>query len=478
MWSEGSAILLGAAIALWMAIHAAQGEYSLVAFGVVGLFAVAWTFLARETWWIILPVAAVFGGRLNFGFKLYTNEIALLLCLLPLIPMAAMHKSVAVRRSPVPRSVYLLLGYVLLHCLINTYLALEEDLGGFWNIQRVYSRAVWPLVFAIAFYRHGNVRYLRHTLILMYTAAFLANLIGAFGYGGLWGDLWMQSPIVLPGMIDEGFELRTSGLWLAYLSVAFLGFSKTRAQKLFHLAMTLLSGCFIFMGGSRASFGMFLTLVVLLAAFQRRWVMLVSLVALITAGIAGLNLYPDAVKALPFRVQRTVSVVVLDNPYHDLHLMAEGSDLWHYSLTRMGAERWLRSPLHVCFGNRLYPHPEMNAFAPLDPNKFWDRMWAAAEMGYYESGLWATLAVLGGVCMTLYIVLFWALLRDVVPVVWREGISDYPNVVGFLAISSLCIWVVFSWIAGHFPSEPLMLAVIARVAILDRAAGAKSAKET
>ena len=70
--------------------------------------------------------------------------------------------------------------------------------------------------------------------------------------------------------------------------------------------------------------------------------------------------------------------------------------------------------------------------------------------------------------MVLYIIVFSYFLGPVIRSLWHNQICDPAQAFAFMAVASMVIWVGFCWGVGHFPSQQLMLAVIARAAYDDQ----------
>ncbi len=460
---EGLAVLAFVGIAVYLLKIAAEGDWGRLAMWSLALGIVFWTFASGEAWWMLLPAALGLGGTLNLGFKVYTHELALAISMLPLVPLLAFRKNKVIERAPLPKSLYLLLALLLVHTSVSLYAANLQTDTGIGSIVRTYVRALWPLVFAIPFFRYGSTRHLRVALTLLYVGSFVRCALGVVGYF----FPRVASPtttFLLPGIYSEGVELRESGLWLVYTSLAFVSLYPQSPRRFMHWAMAGLAGWFVVIGGSRVSLGMFCLIPLLWAAVQRRFVLLTSLVLLVISTLVAVNLNPNLLYQFPERFQRTLSILVMDSPFHELHRSVEGSNEWHYGLMQIGYQKWTQSPATFVFGNRVLPYREPSQEGPF---AFFTTMQTAAGLGYYESGLWTVLAVLGVAGLLLYAGVFIGLLRPVVPALVRQGIRDTPHAFYFVATAGLIVWACFAWIAGHFPSEPLFMAVIARAAYED-----------
>jgi hypothetical protein len=230
--------------------------------------------------------------------------------------------------------------------------------------------------------------------------------------------------------------------------------------------MVAAAACLVIFGGSRLRLVMFFAASLLWALLGRRRTLLISLAAAAITVIVILNLRPNAVKKLPLRMQRTLSVLVQADYYHDIHKIVRASDMWHYDLIKLGIRNWLGSARSFVLGNRIHRFDESIYLGHSASIRM--RAELAARMGSYEAGLWATLAVLGVMGAILYAGVFWVILRPIVPDLWNHGINDPARAFSFLAVSGIIIWTVFSWIAGSFPSSELMMAIIARAAYDDK----------
>ena len=425
---------------------------------------IIWTFMARDLWWVLLPLTLSFGGFFYFGFKIMNYELGLLLCLFPLVFTLAVGKAQLQGRKPLPFAVYALLIYVSFHMLISVYLLRNSGLGGTGNLIRVYIRALWPLIFLVPFYLFGKTTHLPLLLRAMYIVTLIRVCLGLTG---LLFPQFLAIPginFVLPAIDTEGKDLRASALMFVPLSICQASLAKSRGAALFHMAVIAAAGVFILAGGSRVSLLMFCVLPLFWAIMRRRFV-LVSLLGLTLAvAVLAFNSNPQILYRFPFRVRRALSVVVLDTPYHNIHKSVRGSNVWHFRLIETAQEQWLHSPRTFAIGNRVYPFSEEFLART---SRMEDRIEIAAGMGTYESGLWTTLAVLGATGLLLYLVVFWKLMRPIVPVLRREGICDAAHAFYFLAAASLFTWLLFSWIAGHFPSWQLMMAALARATFED-----------
>lgn len=456
-------ILLGTALTCQLMVTVAAGELVVFTLWVVALGLVIWTFFAREAWWLLMPIAIGFGGVFYFGFKLYTHELMLAISFLPLLPQLATGRARYDHREKLPAPFYLLLVYLGIHMGVSCYIAKAQG-DSIGSILRVYGRALWPLIFAVPFYAMGGTRLLRRALAVFFWAAFARSVLGVFGY--YYPQVLAPTMrFILPGLYSEGFELRESGLWLVFLGFTLLSMSPRWIAKCFYLGIILLAGWFVILGGGRTSLAMACSIPMIWAVFQKRFVALVVFGVGLALVLTTFNVNPELVYQFPKRFQRTLSIFVIKSPYQTVHAMVEGSNTWHYELMQRGYRKWIKTPFAFLVGTRVLPYKETISYAP---RSFYDKMQVAEDLGYYESGLWTVLATLGIVGMLAYLSLFWILLGPVIRSLWRHRIVDQTQGFAFLAVASALIWLGFCWVAGHFPSEQLMLAVIARAAYEDQ----------
>ncbi|MCX7590213.1 MAG: hypothetical protein N2255_01155, partial [Kiritimatiellae bacterium] len=416
----------------------------------------------------LLPGLLYLGGVFYFGFKVYTYEIGLVLCMFPLVPVLAVQKTSNFRRAPLPRSIHLLLVYIVAHLLFSWYLCKVDGLSGAGSLIRVYVRGIWPLVFALVFYPFGSTRPLKVTLVVMYLAALVRSILGTIGFfsPGLW-----YVPVInfiLPGGYTAGLELREAAISLGFVALCFFSLASSKVAKLLHVSALLFAILGILLGGGRASLAIFASVPLFWAITTRQRWALVLLLILGFVVVWFVNTDPDWLYKFPPRVQRTLSILVVSEPEHGVHQHSAGSDEWHFQLARRAVRNWLKTPISALFGSRIYPFNQdfLSESASVEL-----KMEVAASMGYYESGLWTVLASLGLVGAVMYIHVFSNLLRPVIPALFREGICDHAHAFYFLAVAGTLVWLVFSWIAGHFPSHELMLTLIARAAYDDRMLG-------
>jgi len=429
----------------------------------IALFSVAWVLFSRGAWWFTVPTALCLGGMLNIGFKIYSYEFGFFLALIAAIPIALTRGSGRSRTSFLPPALVALGVYLAFRMGVDLYMGLMDGypLG---NIFRVYVIGLWPLVFAIPFVFLGSTKHLKTALWIMYSAALVRCLLGVAGYVFPQVLPMTGISVVLPGLYSEGIELRASGIWLLYLALSSWSLSGRRIHWV-HSSMVVFAVACVLLGGGRGSLGLMVGLLGIWMCVERRFVMLGVCAVSLAAIAVTLNVNPDLIYGFPDRLQRMLSILMVRSPFLDVHRIIEGSDEWHRQLATIAIARWTDSPVSFLFGHRLIPFS-----AGMDPmaQSFYDVMKTAADLGYYEAGLWTTLAVTGAVGGILYGLTLWKLSKPLWGWVRKERVRSIAGAFGFMALSSTLLWLVFGWIMGHFPSEQIVMLLIARAAYEDQ----------
>jgi hypothetical protein len=427
-------------------------------------FLIVWIFCAGPGWWLPLPAAVTFGGAFFFaGFKIHLHEMAFPLCVLALLPAVALGRTANVStRAPLSRSVWLLVGLFVIEWLFSFFVLKSRGMGGGGSLSRVYFHGFWPVLFLVLFYSFGDSRLLRAALILMWVACILRVIVATAAF-------FATDLLYLPylnfvfssstGVVDfrfSGIQLLLLGLCLAYMS-------RARTFKVLNLAMALFGAGLILFGGGRVSVGMLCTIPMFWGLLMRRTGTLVVASSLILAVVIFLNRQPEVIYQFPPTVQRALSILVRESRAGgvDWHEDLRGSNEWHRRLGELGRQRWLSSPVTFLVGARAEPYDENFATRGQSVER---RMQVAAGMGLYESGLWTVLGLTGICGVLIYSGVFWYLLKDVARSIWREGLTTAAHVIGSMALVEVALWVLFSWFAGGFPSQELLMAILARFA--------------
>ena len=433
----------------------------------LAILPVAWIIFAGSRWWILMPLAVMFGGIFVLEYKIFTHEIALPLCLLALLPMIATRRLGVHRRAFLPSASLLLLLLLTGNALASLYVARLGGTGGTGSILRIYYHGLWAVIFTLAFYRFGESRHLKRLLILIYCLGVLRVLVSIVTY---FLGRYIYVPYlnyVLGGMAQGLLDLRFTGVQLAILSFACSLWVSSKWAKGFHAAVGLTSVVLVVMSAGRVSVAMVCAVPVIWALVRRKfgWLSVIGGILLITA--LTLNQAPDILYRLPEEARRALSILVRESStrWVDQHELVQASNEWHLRLMELGLERWTESPWTFLFGNHVeaYDKGYESLSATMEV-----RAQVAARMGLYESGLWTVLAVAGGLGLVLYLRLFFFLLRDPWREIHQHGVQDLAHVFSLWAIVNFFLWACFAWIAGGYPSFELMMAAIAKAAYEDR----------
>ncbi len=439
-----------------------------ITIGTISL-ALAWLTFAGERWWLLVPAAGTLGGYFWFGFKLYPHEVALAGCLLPLILAMAVRQNKRIEnRSPFPIVLYLLSIYLLAHWLgSNIYNKLDGG-GGYGNVSRAYFNAYWVIIFLIAFWRYGSTTFLPAALMLSYLAAAARVIIGLITY---FTNAFAYIPVVnyvLPGSThDRGADLRFSGLALATLAACYFLIKKGFLRKSFHF-LVFLFGSFALLFGSGRTVLVLVCLIPLSAALLYRKVvpLFFSTISVLIV-VAVLNARPSLLDQVAPRVQRSVSILLLDKTQADKYGRAGSSDLWHANLRALAVKKWTGSWHTFFFGTGIRPYDNTmrETIVGLTTNE--DYLESSAKVGAYESGWWTVTAVTGLIGMILYLIVLFHLLRRLLPILLKEKVRDHRHAFAFMAVFGIVIWLGLGWTNGGFPSTEIMFGFLALLAIQD-----------
>jgi hypothetical protein len=279
-------------------------------------------------------------------------------------------------------------------------------------------------------------------------------------------------PVFLPAAVSSSVDLRTIAPTALPLCLALTGTGVTRARRFWAGVMTFAVLAGIVFGASRIALIRGLFIVLFYMFFQRRTVWLLSLMTAGTIGALAINMNPELLYKLPQDVRRSFISVVVPSDFTDIHKSIEGSNRWHFDLAKLGFRRWTRGPATYAVGNAVKA-PYVDAQTDLSYEEMIEQ---AVNMGGYESGLWTVLAILGSAGAVLYSLVLWKLTAPLVSTVWRRRVSTPALALAFLALTAVADWLVFSPMAGGFPTLPLPLMALARAAIV--AEDADSPEET
>ncbi|MDQ3116327.1 MAG: hypothetical protein M3Q86_06910 [Verrucomicrobiota bacterium] len=431
--------------------------------------ALAWLTLAKERWWLLVPAAGTLGGYFWFGFKLYPHEVALAGCLLPLVMAMAVRRNKTIpNRPPFPIVLYLLSFYLLVHWLgSNIYNKLDTG-GGYGNVTRAYFNAYWVIIFLIAFWRYASTRFIPAALMLSYLAAGARVIIGLVTY---FTNAFAYIPVVnyvLPGSThDRGADLRFSGLALATLAACYFLISKGFLRKSFHFLVFLFGSFALLFGSGRTVLVLVCLIPVSATLLYRKVVPLFFSISAVVVVVAVLNAQPSLLDRVAPRVQRSISILLLDPAQADKYGQAGSSDQWHANLRALGYKKWTESWHNFLFGTGIRPYDNAIRETVAGVTTTEDYLESSAKVGAYESGWWTVIAVTGLVGFLLYLVVLIYLLRRLLPILLREKVRDHRHAFAFMAVFGIIIWLGLGWTNGGFPSTEIMFGFLALLAIED-----------
>jgi len=468
------AIWMAAAVCLLLcvAVGMAVGNDAVPTVIVLTTFALglAWTTTAKERWWLLVPAAGTLGGYFWFGFKLYPHEVALAGALIPLVLGRALrlHTTEQHRATKFPTVLYLLSLYLIAHWLgSNIYNKLDGG-GGYGNVTRAYFNAFWVVVFLVAFWGHGSTKFIPAALRLSYLVACARLVIGLLTY---FTSGFAYIPVinyVLPGSThDRGADLRFSGLAVATLATCYFLIHKGLFRKSFHFLAFLCGSIALLFGSGRTVVVLVCLLPVSAALLYRKVVPLaISSVAVATI-LLFVNLEPTFLDSLAPRVQRSLSILLLDRDMAQKYGQAGSSDEWHANLRKLGFKKWTESWHSFLFGTGIRPYDNTirEAIGGVTTNE--DYLESSAKVGAYESGWWTVIAVTGLVGVILYLVVLIYLLGKLLPILLHEKVRDHRHAFAFMAVFGIVIWLGLGWTNGGFPSTEIMFGFLALLALAD-----------
>lgn len=467
LWLVGSAVaavVIGYAMATygWMAVP-------LLAVMVgAGIFFVA----SPRWWWVPLPASYAIGGMLYFGFKIYTHELALVVCVLPLLFAAALNRrAVQQERAALPGAHFWLFLYLVSHLSWSIWMARRMGEGGYGNILRHYTWALWPLCFGSLYYRFGSTKYLRPALLMLLGAYFLRVALTVVTHHF---PAFLYVPLinfVLPGStIGQADDLRSGALGLGIVALALGAISTRLVWRVGAVALGGLALYGVLLGAGRVSLAMFLCLPLALAWAARRYDLLGAAGGAGLALLLTLNVNPQLLDGVDIRVQRTLSILVLEHGAARSHAITESSNLWHQRLRELAIERWLGSSVSFLVGNRIRRFDAEVGYIHGQQEMAFERaLEKATEVGAYETGWFSTLAITGAVGLGLYLWLGIRYMRRPWAYLRAHGVAGPEGAFCFLGVFTTVMWFAFGWTYGGYPSFELVLLMVADAACGDAA---------
>ena len=432
---------------------------------------IIWVAGARERWWLLVPAAGTLGGFFYFGYKVYPHEIALFACVVPLAMLVALRAApMRLNRTAFPVPMYILGAYLIAHWLGSNIYNWFEGSGGYGNVGRAYFNAFWAIFFVFLFWRYGSTKYIAVALLLCYLAAFARVIMGLVLY---FNEGFAYIPVinyVLPGSkFGQSDDLRWSGLALATLALCYFLIKKGAVKKGFHGIIFFGSCIAMLLGSGRTAVVLLGLLPLFISILYRKMIPLAVTIATLLVILFVLNSNPAALNSLPDRVQRSLSILLLDKEEANFYGKTGASDEWHAGLRKIAYSKWTQSWATVFFGTGIRPFDitvgDVRAGTTMTME---DMMYSAANTGSYESGWWTVIGVTGSIGLILYLCILVYLLRKLLPILFRERMSDHTQAFAFMSVFGIVVWIGLGWTNGTFPSTEILFGFLALAALEDR----------
>ena len=459
----GGCLFLGYFLAVWSLL----GLTMLIVLLIGSIF----FFTSPQWWWVPVPASFAAGGVLYFGFKLYLHEIMLLVCSLPLFFAVALRYRLFYQfRKVLPWTYYVLGIYLCAHMGWSLAMSRITGEGGMGNIIRHYSWGMWPIIFGFLFVWFGTSRYLKVALglilgayLLRVVVTMLSDYIGGFFYIPFIN-------YVLPGSTPgETDDLRSSGLGLSAFAMVFVLISRKWQFRAFFFVLLGLGGIALLLGGGRVAIAMGLLLPVIAALASKRFTLIVGAGAAALVFISLLNINPALLDRLDGRIQRTLSILVLEKGAVQAHADTVMSNYWHERLRDIAADRWLNNAGSFLIGNRVKKYDTDLIFIYGQQEWSFDRaVEQSADVGAYEAGWFTVLANTGIIGLICYAALLIQLGYHAMVFIIRNGVNHVEGATCFIGLYFAGMWTIFGWTFGAYPSFEIMLLLVANVAIYDR----------
>lgn len=415
--------------------------------------------------WVFPLVFASSNTYFDLGFKLYTHEWALGLFVVGVSPhIVSMWQARKGEGFPSKSLLFLTL-YLVFHLLVSLSLSYFDHLGGYGNILRRYSAALWAPTFAYFLARYDIRRYLLPALIALSAGFAIRVVLLLFTYFSprtlIVPGVNLVFPVSVEGRADD---LRQGSLGLGLMFLALAVSVRGRWMQILGWSGYALFLAGVLLGGGRASLGIYLTLPLVWLVLSRRFVAGLAIVGTIICGITVINVKPALLDGLDSRVQRTLSIVVLERGASQIHSELEGSNYYHAEMRRIAFERWLGSPLAALFGNRVRGFDQTYYNFVIDRMTPEQLLELGTETGIYEAGWLNVLAVTGGVGAILHLVTMYLLCRLPLRRIMYHGLGGKVGAISFLAVATTTTWLLFGWTTGGFPLTEILLGTLASIA--------------
>ena len=375
---------------------------------------IVWVFTAGRYWWFAYPVIMFWGGYIYLGFKIYPDEIGILVTIAGFLVYAikngaGFHQD----RLPVTGVLILLIAYFIVHMSVSYYLSNLGWLTGGGSIIRVYSSGLIALLFCWLFYKYGSVQNVKTVIQIIFAVLALRILLSLlyFSAPGLF-DYWEEDLFVLYTSAD----LRFSALYEMILGIGTYYLTDKRLVKNVILLFICLLLVIILFGEGRVSVACAASVLVIWMLLAKKLRLLLCLSPVVLILIIQVIAQMHLLSNLPLEVQRSLSF--LPGLESQLIYSTESSNQWHTDLFWLGYEKWTNTWSSFWIGNAIdardvYYFFKFNYAMQLE---------IAAGNARYESTLWTVLATLGVIGFFLYGSVFAFLCRDIVAKVLKDGI--------------------------------------------------------
>lgn len=460
-------ILSGLALAGFFGLNIAHENYTQLAFVAIGACIVAWAMIGRKTWWLPIFFFLYLGGHFFYGFKIYASELAVLVCLLPLVVTLAMKREHFKNRNfGVPHSVTILFFYLCLSFLVCVIHNRMNSIGGVGGVSRVYLSAIFPFFILIPFMLVGHTKYIKWALLLVAVATVIRFSIGM--YTAFYGD--EDTILFIPGINfvpSGGFgmnDLRGSGSTLVAVAICYFCLTKNPILRFGLFLIMVLGGYGTFLGGGRVTIVLSLMLFAFAFLIYRRYGAMLLFAALLLVSTVALNSFPEVLHEFPKTVAKAATVFLIDRDLAQDTAASKASDEWHFRLMQEGYKAWTENAFTIFFGKGTRPF-DVRAWG--GGKDFEGMIEMAVATNRYESSLWTILATFGLVGFTLYIIVLCKIMFTIIPVLLREKIRTPDHAIMFLAAFQCISWFLLCWISGGFPSTEILFGVVAMVAAHD-----------
>lgn len=469
------AVVAGLVMAWFLGLNIANENYRRIAFIIIGCGVIAWSIIGRKIWWLPIFFFVSLGGHFYLGFKIFAHELAVLLCLLPLIVTLAMKRDhFKDRQFSIPLPVFLLFVYLCLHFLACAMNNQVEGIGGMGNVSRRYMDAIWPFLIFMPYLIVGNTKYIRWALHLVAVATLIRFSLGMYTalIAGEEAVLFVPFINFVPaGGFGVG-DLRGTGSMLVTLALCYFCIYRSHLLRFVVLLPLITVGIWgTFLGGGRITVVLLFGVFTMLFFVYRRFGLLILAGMSMLIGILALNSEPQVLYHAPESVRRAATAFLFDRDFAADTGATRSSDEWHARLAREGFRSWTSDGLTFLFGRGVRPFEERAWAGGKDFEGMIDMAIATSR---FEKGLWDVLCTFGLVGLVLYSVLLVQIIRYCLPILLAEKIRTPVHAIMFIAVYQSVTWFLLCWIAGSFPSSAILFGIVAIVAAHDMKRGRKS----